>query len=111
MSLFPVSRKRLNGLRQNLVCGLGTTSYMFFQALQVEHLAREHVCTPFPYRSSRWTLCCESRFVFRHELTRRFTKVMGGENVYASARAALHPLKQNYSLPLVDRPKGVLPVV
>ena len=79
---------------------------MVLNALRVESIARAHVLTPsrFSVTTEHFFLlnlvCCYTR------ITYAFYKVhLWG----ISARAqVVHPLKHNYSLPVVQRPKGVL---
>ena len=107
----PLFRISKTAGRIALKFGVRYFSYLFYTYYKWSNCtcARAY---PFSYLNNCSTLCSEIRYVVRHELTMRLAViaviVIGGEYRCTSAPAAVHPLKQIYSLPLVQRPKSVL---
>ena len=103
----PLFRISKTAGRIALKFGVRYFSYLFYTYYKWSNCtcARAY---PFSDLNNGSTLCYEIRYAVRHELTMRLAQVIGGEYRCTSAPAAVHPLKQIYSLLLVQRPKSVL---
>ena len=81
-TLPPVTLRRLDRLRSNLVCVYRPAGYYFCTSQMWGASARAHVHTPFQYLANGWTECSQIWCVTRDLLDQSFTHVRNGMQLH-----------------------------